>query len=67
MASDRQNAPDGVQRKWPTSNGEEERADSSAGYLDFLTRAWRGFLDSFAPMGYEDEDGFNYGERPERN
>ncbi len=35
--------------------------------LSRIAAAWRAFCNSFAPLGYEDETGFHYGDRPEES
>jgi len=30
-----------------------------------ILTSWRAFRDSLAPLGYEDENGFHYGDRPQ--
>ena len=55
--------------KWPSPSGHGTNTQSSKAsrglfrIIDFV----RAFRDSFAPLGYEDENGFHYGERPERS
>jgi hypothetical protein len=67
MASVRHIAQNGS--KWSSPSGRETNRNSSEqGWgLSRLTAAWRAFRDSFAPLGYEDETGFHYGDRPEEN
>jgi hypothetical protein len=67
MASVRHIAHNGS--KWSSPSGRETKTNSfePAWGLARLASIWRGFYDSFAPLGYEDETGFHYGDRPEEN
>jgi len=67
MKGIRQRSQDGPRTNWSdASNRRGKKAVSEEGYLHFLTHTWREFLNSFAPMGYEDDAGFHYGDKPER-
>jgi hypothetical protein len=50
-------------------SGRETHTNSSAQSrgLSRIIGVWRAIRDSFAPLGYEDETGFHYGDRPKRN
>jgi hypothetical protein len=40
---------------------------SRVGYLGRLSTAWSFLVNYVAPLGYEDERGFHYGEPPRKN
>lgn len=65
MTSVREIAQNGS--KWSSPSGNEKNVNSSETGWGFsrLVSIWRAFGDSFAPLGYEDENGFHYGDRPE--
>jgi hypothetical protein len=53
--------------KWSSPSGREinrNLPEQGRGITRILT-SWRAFRDSLAPLGYEDETGFHYGDRPE--
>jgi hypothetical protein len=55
--------------KWSSASGRETNTNSSEqgwGLPRFIA-AWHAFRESFAPLGYEDETGFHYGDRREKN
>jgi hypothetical protein len=56
----------GVQGEWTSSGGETVTTSSGqAGGVSRIVMAWRALCDSFTPpLGYEDETGFHYGDRP---
>jgi len=65
MASLRQIAQNGG--KWSSPSGRETDTNpSEQGWgLSRIVATCRAFYDSFAPLGYEDETGFHYGNGPE--
>jgi hypothetical protein len=66
MTSVRSIAQKGVPSQWSSPSGRETNTNSSekgTGFSHILS-IWRVFRDSFAPLGYEDETGFHYGDRP---
>jgi hypothetical protein len=68
MTSVRPITQNNVKGKWSSSDRETHTRSSKQGSgVMRLLAVWRAFCDSFAPLGYEDETGFHYGDRPERN
>jgi len=66
MTSVRPIAQKSIQSKWSSPSGRETNTNSSEQCSGFsrIIATWRAFYDSFAPLGYEDETGFHYGDRP---
>jgi hypothetical protein len=67
MTNARQAVSNDIRVEWNTPIGcaTTHGSITRRGYFSRIACAWQASMNSLAPMGYEDETGFHYGERSE--